>query len=359
MKKYTVFFAAVLLLAFSAMVAWPQAQSAKVQGKVTDNGKPVPDVQVVFTAAATGKVSKMKTDSTGAYSGVGFSVGEYKVQIIGASGESLFTVNKTQITMDGGAATVLNIDLTKDRASGKPALTQEQIEAIKAQNAKATALNALIMQAQNALNARQWQEAIDPLRKMIDLDPSRPEYYQALGNAQFNLEHYPEAADAFEKGIAASQNAPSNPKADPAKTKAMLGQMLTMEGNTYLKLGKTDQAIALFGKAAAIDPNPGTAYFNLCATQYNAGQMDAAVLSCDKAIAVDPNKADAYFIKGSALFGSGKFDANNKYIVPPGTVDALKKYLDLAPEGGHAGDVKAMLEALDIKVETTFGKKKK
>jgi len=72
-------------------------------------------------------------------------------------------------------------------------------------------------------------------------------------------------------------------------------------------------------------------------------------VDCDKAIAADPKKADAYFIKGSTLFGSGKLDAQGKYIVPPGTLETLKKYLELAPDGAHAGDVKAMLEAAGVK----------
>jgi hypothetical protein len=36
--------------------------------------------------------------------------------------------------------------------------------------------------------------------------------------------------------------------------------------------------------------------------------------------------------------------------LPPGTVEALKKYLELAPDGGHASDVKAMLEAAGVRI---------
>jgi hypothetical protein len=77
------------------------------------------------------------------------------------------------------------------------------------------------------------------------------------------------------------------------------------------------------------------------------GQTGAeAVAACDKAIAADPKKADAYFIKGSILFGNGKLDKNNRFTVPPGTVEALKQYSALAPSGPHAPDVKQMLDAL-------------
>jgi len=81
--------------------------------------------------------------------------------------------------------------------------------------------------------------------------------------------------------------------------------------------------------------------------------MGAAVTYCDRAIAVDPKRADAYFIKGSALFGTSSLDARNQLVVPAGTREALENYLRLAPEGGHAADVKAMLEAMGVKVGTT------
>src|SRR5256885_4369493 len=53
--------------------------------------------------------------------------------------------------------------------------------------------------------------------------------------------------------------------------------MLTNEGNAYLKLHKNTEAVAAFTKAASMDPNPGVAYFNLCATQYNAGNSEGAL----------------------------------------------------------------------------------
>jgi len=99
-------------------------------------------------------------------------------------------------------------------------------------------------------------------------------------------------------------------------------------------------------EAAPLSAIPAVAYFNVCAVEYNMGKMSEAAAACDKAITVDPNKADAYFIKGSALYGNGTIDKNGTYTVPPGTIEALNKYLKLAPTGGHAADVQAMLDAL-------------
>ena len=135
--------------------------------------------------------------------------------------------------------------------------------------------------------------------------------------------------------------------------------MLTSEGNAYLKLKKNDKAIDAYTRAASMDPNPGTAYFNICATQYNSGNTQGALVACDKAIAADPTKADAYFIKGSLMVGDSKLDKDGKLQAPSGTAEALNKYLEFAPDGPHANHVKAMLQAIGAKIETSYHEKKK
>ena len=91
---------------------------------------------------------------------------------------------------------------------------------------------------------------------------------------------------------------------------------------------------------------PAVSAFNNCALLYNAGKIDQAIATCDQAIALNPANADAYFVKASALFGMGTIGSDGKYKMPPGTVQALNKYLELAPDGGHVPDVRAMLDSL-------------
>jgi tetratricopeptide (TPR) repeat protein len=160
---------------------------------------------------------------------------------------------------------------------------------------------------------------------------------EASAAAQLKQGHYQDAIGSYQHAIDLAQK-----DASPA---AIAGMHVKI-GNAYLKLRKNDAAIAEYSKAAAIDPHPALAYFNLCTVMYNMGQTGAkALAACDKAIAADPKKADAYFVKGSMLFSEGKVAANNKFIVPPAAIAALKKYLVLAPDGPHAADVKQMLDA--------------
>ena len=197
--------------------------------------------------------------------------------------------------------------------------------------------NALLAKAQAALDAKQWPDAEAALKQLSSSEP-RWEYFDALGVAQFNQGHDADSLESYQRAIDLAEK-----NASPAA----IAQMYTTIGNANLKLKKNDAAIAAYTKAAALDPNPAVAYFNLCAVMFNMGQPAAKTVAyCDKAIAADPKKADAYFIKGSSLYGDGALDKSNKFVPLPGSVDALKQYLVLAPGGPHAQDVKAMLDAL-------------
>jgi tetratricopeptide (TPR) repeat protein len=197
--------------------------------------------------------------------------------------------------------------------------------------------NALVAKAQVALDAKQWPDAEATLKQLLSIEP-RWEYWEALGAAQMNQGHYADSLESYQRAIDLAQK-----NATPATS----AQIYTMLGNANLKLKKNDAAIAAYNKAATLSPNPAVAYFNLCATMFNMGQPAAKTVAfCDKAIAADPKKADAYFVKGSSLYGEGAVGQSNKYVVPPGTVEALKQYLALAPDGPHVQDVKAMLDGL-------------
>ena len=377
-----------LLLAVAALPTRAQTVSAQVDGTVTESGKPLPKVTVTITNKGTGKVFKIKTDKNGKFLMVGVPYGEYEVEVTSESGEKLFHQKTTQIMPgDTSSASVMKIDIneTQSNSSGQggqnvqgtpsgqagstekgqpqPKYTKEQIEEIKKQNAKAENTNALIKQATDAMQAKNWQGAQEPLQQLITIDPNNWQYQSAMGDVYLNLGQFDQAVDTYQKGIQAAESNtavdPKNPATDPAKKKVGEAKMLTNQGNAYLKLHKNAEATAAFTKAAAMDPNPGTAYFNLCATQYNTGNVEGALAACDKAIAADPNRADAYFIKGSLLIASSTTDKEGKITAPPGTADALNKYLELQPDGPHAADVKQMLAYIGSKVETTYKKKGK
>ena len=384
MKKNLVLCAiATLLFALGALSAL--AQLTQVEGTVTDGGKPLAGALVTFTNLDNNRTFKnIKTDKSGKFSTIGIPIGNYNIEVSSSSGEKLYQQKSSVAPNETGLA-VLKIDISETKPGGgqaQPAqpsqpgqtgegtgkqqqqkYTKEQIEEIKKQNEKAVSTNALVKQVNEAVNTKNWEAAVAPLQQLIAADPNNWQYYSGLGDAQYNLGQYDQAVATFDKGIQiADSNTtvdPKNPSTDPAKKKAGVAKMLTNEGNSYLKLKKNKEAVDAYTKAASMDPNPGVAYFNLCATQYNTGNIEGALDACDKAIAADPNKADAYFIKGSLMIASSKTDPSGKVTAPPGTAEALNKYLELAPNGAHAADVKQMLEYIGSKVETTYKKRGK
>jgi tetratricopeptide (TPR) repeat protein len=357
--KFT--FAAMVTLLFlaAAASAWSQSSTARVKGTITAGGKPLPDVQVVLTSKDNGRTFKFKADKNGQITGFSIPYGEYTQEVFSTTGQSLYKKPVKLVSENGTTENDISVEVSGSGA-GQPTVSKEELEKLKGEREKALGENALISQLNPALQAKDWATAEPILQKLIAMNPNRWDYQQALGNAQLSLNKYDDAVATFDKAIPLAENASKNdPKADPAKAKAAVAQMLTSEGNAYLKLKKNDKAVESYTKAAAMDPNPGTAYFNLCATQYNSGNTQGALAACDKAIAADPNRADAYFIKGSLMLGDSKQDKDGKLQAPPGTSDALNKYLELQPDGPHAADVKAMLQAIGAKIETTYKERKK
>ena len=348
-----------LLFLAAAASAWSQSTTARIKGTITQGGKPLPDAKVVLTSRDNGRKFPFKTDKNGQVSGFGVPYGAYDEEVFNAGGQALFKRGINIVSENGSTENDISVEVSSG-GTGQPTVSKEELERLKGEREKALNENALIAQLNPALQAKDWATAEPILQKLITMNPARWDYQQALGNAQLSLNKFDDAVATYEKAIPAAENASkTDPKADPAKAKAAVAQMLTNEGNAYLKLKKNDKAIESYTKAAALDPNPGTAYFNLCATQYNSGNTQGALAACDKAIAADPNRADAYFIKGSLMLGDSKMDKEGKLQAPPGTSEALNKYLELAPDGPHAADVKAMLQAIGAKIETTYKEKKK
>lgn len=355
----------VLLFALCSQQLFAQVISGgSISGTVMNNGAPVSDVQVMFTNVDTNRQFKTKTDKRGEYIFAVMPGADYKVEITNDKKEVLYTNLHVSIQAVD-TSTVPPIDLSKPEASGgfagtapaPPAkkLTKEEIAKIKAENDKLVSLNSLIVKYQSARQAQNFKEAEDALKQLLAAVPgtSRWEFYQALGETQVKAGDYQDATQTFEKGIQVAQqfvsgSLPPDPKApssDPVKAKAGIGQMLTSEGNAWYNLKNPDKAAELYGKAAELSPTPAVAYYNLCAIQFNHDNLTAAVAACEKSIAADPSMANPWFIKGSVLYKNGKTE-NGKFVTPQGTAEALNKYLELAPNGEHAAEVKAMLQVM-------------
>lgn len=128
-------------------------------------------------------------------------------------------------------------------------------------------------------------------------------------------------------------------------------------GEAAARLGKNDEARKDFQQAAQTDPaNAASYYFNEGIILRNAAntvdERKQAVDAFDKSMAADPTKAAAYYLKGELQFGIATADNEGKMIPPPGTVEALQKYLELQPEGPYAQRARRLLEMLESSKST-------
>jgi len=97
---------------------------------------------------------------------------------------------------------------------------------------------------------------------------------------------------------------------------------------------------------------------------FQMNNADAQVAAADEVIKTDPTIPIAYYLKGNGLVGKSTVDTkSNKLIAPPGCQEAYQKYLELAPTGQYAADVKSILASLQATLPPQAtpgsGKKKK
>jgi tetratricopeptide (TPR) repeat protein len=317
MKRNAVVMAlATLLFAVGFSPAHSQTIGAQAEGKVTQEGSPFPNAQVVFTNSQTGKTYKTKTDKNGEFRLLGVPYGSYEINVLNDKGEKLSSDKTTLGTDNTTDSNILNIRVSKEAIPDNkfglpdpaaPKLTKEQLAKIAADNKKIAGLNSLISDAQNARQAQDWPKAENALTQLIAAAPdsSRWDFYMALGEAQSKSNKLAEAVQTYDKGVQIAQSlisgsSPADPKIpslNPAAAKQGAGRMLTAQGNDYLKLQKPDEAIASLKKAAEIDPSSALFSYNLCGVEFNAQKFDDARTACNKYLQLEPSGSHAEEVK--------------------------------------------------------------
>ena len=237
-----------------------------------------------------------------------------------------------------------------------------------AANQKIGNLNALLKSARAATAAGNFDEAVKNMTDATTAKPDEPILWETLGDAQLGqataaaktahdnkttdpsvAEKYAAAESSYQKALDLNAKAA---KPSPEITAAANNQL----GQALGRTGKTKEAAAAYEAAAKADPTKAaTYYFNEAATLFNASAMDEAAAAADRAIAADPTKVDAYYIKGQALVQKATVDPKtNKITAPPECVAAYQKYLELAPTGAHAEEIKGILQGIGESVTSTY-----
>lgn len=360
------------LFAFSAFILSVPAfsQVTGVEGDVKGaDGTPVQNAIVKFERKDIKGSYQVKTNKKGHFGHYGLPLGTYKVTVE-VDGQVKDSVDNFRTKL--GDPTALNFDLKQQaqqqealrKAAETGTLTQEQergmtkeqkeafdkqAKAREAQLAKNKALNDAFQAGKAAMDAKQYDQAIENFTKASAMDPSQNVIWAQLADAYIqNAQAKPTEADALrQKGFDAYKKAIELKPDDAAYY------------NNYAlalaKAKKLDEAKENLNKAAQLDPpNAGRYYYNMGALLVNSGQNDAAGEEFKKAIAADPNYADAQYQYGVYLAAKATTDASGKIIAPPGAIEALQKYLDLKPDGPQAPSAKDLIAQLGGTVSTTY-----
>jgi len=378
--------AAALLVIFA--MAHPstskaQAQpSASIHGHVNNAiGQPLTKGEVRLTTdrAADEKSRKFQYTfpiaESGDYKGTGIAPGNYAV-IVYQDNKSI-DFNESVVFAAGDDKTV-NFDMTRKEYLDKMTPEEKkQLEEFKKKNAEVMAgnkqisnLNALLTQARADNKSGNYDAAITAMKDATTQKPDEAILWVTLGDAQLGsadaankaakaagtattdpaiAQKYADAAASFKKSI--DLNAASK-KPNPDTAGAAYNQL----GQALAKSGNLKDASDAYEQAAKANPTgAGMYYFNEAATLYNSGKTDEAAAAADKAIAADPKRADAYYIKGQSLIQKATVDPKTQKITaPPGTVEAYQTYLELAPDGPRAEEVKGILTGIGEQVKSSY-----
>lgn len=198
--------------------------------------------------------------------------------------------------------------------------------------------------------ARRYKEAIAAFEEAARLDPRQHVIFANMGEIHRSLRKYDKALENYTQALKVLKKNPDDKIG--AKYQMNLGVLLGLSG-------KTNEALKAIEKALELNPtNASQAYFNLGATLVNSGKAEGAAESFKKSVEANPNNANAQYQLAICLVSLASVTESGQTVPVKGTLEAFKKYVELAPTGPHAGQAKGMIEALNAQVETTYDAKK-
>jgi tetratricopeptide (TPR) repeat protein len=255
---------------------------------------------------------------------------------------------------------------------------KKKIAETNSANSKIENLNKMLIAAQADIKAGSFDTAAKSMTDATAAKPDEPILWETLGDAQLGqadaaakaakASHATDASlpDKYGVAIASYQKALSLNAASASPKPTVTAIANNQLGQAYGRLAingqpeKAKDAATAYEAAAKADPTKaGSYYYNEAATLFNGNDMDDAAAAADKAITADPAKADAYYIKGQALVQKATVDASGKISAPPDCVAAYQKYLELAPTGMHAEEVKGILAGIGAQVKSSYKAGKK
>ncbi|MGC8760851.1 MAG: tetratricopeptide repeat protein [Bryobacteraceae bacterium] len=241
-------------------------------------------------------------------------------------------------------------EVLKEMTPEQRAAMEKQLKERAAQMARNKALNDAFNAGYAALQAKDYQTAIENLQKASEIDPKQVAVWAQLAAAYEGMartktgaerdEFFQKAADAYVKAI----------ELQPGDA-----GLHNNYGLVLAQMKKLNEASAELEKAVALDPPGGGKYmYNLGAVYINTNQVEPAIAAFKKAIELDPKYAPAWYQYCTAMSGKMQLKPDGTPIPPEGMKEACEKYLELDANGPNAEAVRGLLQLISGKIETTY-----
>jgi tetratricopeptide (TPR) repeat protein len=165
--------------------------------------------------------------------------------------------------------------------------------------------------------AKRYDRAIAPAKKIVELEPGNETNYYYLGLAYFNAEQYTEAIAAFEQGIG---------------VKADFPHAWFQIGSSYINLKKYKEAADAYKKYTELAPEDPSGWLSIGVAYMQAKNFEAALEPLKKCVELKPDHAVAQFNLAIVYINlkdnfSAKEIYNKLLTLEPSYADRLKKYI--------------------------------
>jgi len=173
-------------------------------------------------------------------------------------------------------------------------------------------IKGLLKLSENLFFLKQYQQAINIINKVIEMDSSYTYAFIILGMCEQELENEPEAITAYENAIAIN----------PKEVLAYLNL-----GLLYKKNKEYDKAVKIYQQAIVHNSGNHFILSNLGNLFYLQGKFDDAILSHQRAVKAKPDSPIVYYNYANTLLHANKIEDSNK---------VYKKAIELDPKFARA-----------------------
>jgi tetratricopeptide (TPR) repeat protein len=187
--------------------------------------------------------------------------------------------------------------------------------------------HSVMVDGARAAQNKQYDNALELLYRVLEIDISNVYAYNNLGNVLKELNRLDEALANYDKAIAITSD---------------YAEAYNNRGTVLKELNRLDEALANYDKAIEFKSDYAEAYINRGTVLKKVNRLDEALANCDKAIEFKPDLAEAYNNRGNVLIELNRLD------------EALANYdkaiefkPDLAEAYNNRGNVLIELNRLD------------